>query len=1173
MDELDLPIDQATEDRTIVSGPSRDSHPESSSLVPDSSIHPNNLPPPQVSDFTGTENEEQSNARDFVEGALQVSAPEAPRAEDAGPYQLPSIARADHTPQQTRSSSPEQRGHQSPSRPGKVLDDEQYHSRNTSLERQANRIPPDLGSSVHQTGDTGNVNGGEFLQKSKGPLESLASERTTQTSCSPNQHSASALPTSKQHSASILPAPSVADQYQEFQTASAAKGLASPQSQHHSNGDPPFYLETEGKSGEVQPTQGTSPGGIASNSIAHETSGAANRIQEHFNSSTQSESQYHAEGDSHNRPTGQPHQNNAVGNNTTLVEATADSPAAAFAGSQLTGQPVQPSSCSSSRPFLTQVGYSESRVNGHLLGNGSTSAIGPLSQPSSLQCLIQQSKNRASSLPLSQASPQSSPLPPAPSQYPPTFRESAPARPFTLSILPTTPARHTAMDSAPSQPQSIASFGAKLKAMKERNRANVEARTTGASSSKASVPAPDISSTPSSHPSAIPPRLLSPALRDARSPSAVPAVEPAPSITQEEMNTSERYETLLPRDKPSTDDSRANTGSAAKPTPVQGDLSAIANHRIVAIGLAGHQRDQYPQTIEYHKPVLDSFLASGSNSGPQHAEVEVVIERLHRVINHPDLDNVGTFTQYDVEPEQQANWDQKCSMKFCFLGCVVHRLQNENLHIVILVQPGRLSAILETFLKGLKIAHYRANAVRRSEHASTEGNLRVSIIPTSGEGSGVVVTHADLVIAFDHTFKGESRYLQGMRRDPIKVGQVSPLISLVVPYSVEHIERSLTTVAEEHRLRVMAGSLLRLQNRAGRLYDAQVKVDEAADRISQFLLANDSPSWPLTDVELLVGLESQADNETASSIDTVSEGASKSQASLKRPLNDVEMAATASSKRPRVGSPSQALETIDPSDIEIARVSDSVNQPSQGHAGAEEPSSDASTTEQKLRSLLEKAQADLQEYVKALSDLQFRHEEQRIELHSIRSERDAAVVTAQQAITRMTEQATAITALRTERAELKTQLEEANARLLNHDMPERAELEVIRAAAAQADVEKAKLRSQLTSAKDDLSYAQSMYQSASSAAQNMASTNSDLDLQVATLEKKASGEQAKLRQMGYDNFTKSLQNERKRLESLLKEKDIALKRKDEEIAKLKEAGRGRMNTRGTSVPRSPRLGR
>ena len=91
-------------------------------------------------------------------------------------------------------------------------------------------------------------------------------------------------------------------------------------------------------------------------------------------------------------------------------------------------------------------------------------------------------------------------------------------------------------------------------------------------------------------------------------------------------------------------------------------------------------------------------------------------------------------------------------------------------------------------------------------------------------------------------------------------------------------------------------------------------------------------------------------------------------------------------------------------------------------------------------------------------------------------------------------------------------------------------------------------------------------------AQQLAEEVADLNNRLAVAQNRASGEQVKLRQLGYNAFTKNLQNENKKLRAMLKDRDAGLKFRDQEIAKLKEASRGRMGTRGTSVPRSPRVG-
>jgi hypothetical protein len=162
--------------------------------------------------------------------------------------------------------------------------------------------------------------------------------------------------------------------------------------------------------------------------------------------------------------------------------------------------------------------------------------------------------------------------------------------------------------------------------------------------------------------------------------------------------------------------------------------------------------------------------------------------------------------------------------------------------------------------------------------------------------------------------------------------------------------------------------------------------------------------------------------------------------------------------------------------------------------------------------------------------------------------------------------------LRTRRSELEEELREAKERLLDHSVPERAEFEALRLAAAQSKTDKEKIETRLLQAQKDLEYVRGLYQSSSNSAQELATKNTDLENQVAVLQNKATGERAGLRQMSYDAFTKKLQSENKKLKSMMKDRESAIKFRDEEIAKLKDA-RGRvMGTRGTSVPRSPRVG-
>ena len=182
--------------------------------------------------------------------------------------------------------------------------------------------------------------------------------------------------------------------------------------------------------------------------------------------------------------------------------------------------------------------------------------------------------------------------------------------------------------------------------------------------------------------------------------------------------------------------------------------------------------------------------------------------------------------------------------------------------------------------------------------------------------------------------------------------------------------------------------------------------------------------------------------------------------------------------------------------------------------------------------------------------------------------RDSAIVTAQTAVERLSEQSN----IRAKVKDLEQQLKEANERLLSHAIPEIAEFEALRLSTAEAVAEKDKLAKRIDQLINDAAYVRGLYQDSSSSAQQIAIQNAELENNLAVTQNRATGEQAKLRKMGYDSYSKQLEKENKKLKSVLQDRETGIKFRDDEIARLKEASRGRMGTRGTSVPRSPRMG-
>lgn len=256
--------------------------------------------------------------------------------------------------------------------------------------------------------------------------------------------------------------------------------------------------------------------------------------------------------------------------------------------------------------------------------------------------------------------------------------------------------------------------------------------------------------------------------------------------------------------------------------------------------------------------------------------------------------------------------------------------------------------------------------------------------------------------------------------------------------------------------------------------------------------------------------------------------------------------------------------TINLQDIEITHISDSIGQQSQAV-----PYARYIAEIQELELALRTTKSRLEEHITALTRLQYEYESQREQLFKATEERDEASAATIHLTTRLTERETIIGTLRAERNILRDQLTESNSALLTHTLPERAEFEALKQALTAAGNARSKAEARVASTNAELGYVRESYQAASNSASSLAANVSDLEAEKTVLERKASGEMARAQQLSKDGANKLLRQEKRRLEAMVRSRDELLARKEEEIARLKEAGRGRMGTRASSVPRSP----
>lgn len=784
----------------------------------------------------------------------------------------------------------------------------------------------------------------------------------------------------------------------------------------------------------------------------------------------------------------------------------------------------------------------------------------------------------------------SEPLPGPPSQFPETLGNSAPQRPSTLSDLPSSPQRN--MDSPEPTPGQI--LAEKLRQLREDSAAKRQARRAARESSAKVQP-----------PSAIPPHLVvSSADRDARSPSTVPAAEAIPDVTPEENMRSERYETLLNEEEPDVQmhNTQAFSSNGAVDVAQPPVTESSVKEYIMPITLGGAQKDQYKQTIVLSRELINEFTSElWPISSVKYLEAQQLVNNLRNVTFHPDLLNPEAFTQIQVDAYTKAQWDQDCSAKFRFLHHLLNGLRDRPVQVAIVLQPGSLMEIIETFLEGIEVA-FTTWQGHSNPSLATRGSLRVTVVASTNLGAADLSGTTQLALALDNSFveHPDCLYLIGSHQ---ALEQAPLFVSLVVPGSVEHIDRYMRgykTVAESMHVLVKTAAALR--NDVGRREDGLSKLEDTATELAQFVLdgapCEDWPFSQLADVSLAeCEFDSQESGGTTESLNGGGGG-------TKRPLvseciydvvfranmdfQDEQHPDADTPKKQRTTGPehhfSDMPTTINPLDIEITHVSDSMGKQTQMHGMGDSISmsqhlaalqtlGDESAARQKeLHDMLRATEGRSNQYQKALEDLQYRYEDLRKVLMETRAERDGHMRTAELATSRMTANEATITTLRTERNALKEQLAEVTASMANHTIPERAELEAQRVAASKAEAGTAKLEVRVQSMTSELDYIRSKYQDASNQATALASANSEYEARIAILEKKASGESARARQINVDGFGKQLLSEYQKVKQVLSDREALLRAKEEEINRLKEAQRGRMGTRGSSVPRSPRLG-
>ena len=289
----------------------------------------------------------------------------------------------------------------------------------------------------------------------------------------------------------------------------------------------------------------------------------------------------------------------------------------------------------------------------------------------------------------------------------------------------------------------------------------------------------------------------------------------------------------------------------------------------VPLPLPGRVRDQYYSTIRYYQRATNNLASMPYPDHVSIKDVEKMVARLNDVSNHVDLDDETTANNA-LSLDDEFQWAVTCSAKFRFLKHLLEYMRQDDFHIVIFAEQGRILDILDRFIESSKSANLKRLGLgaRNVDIISTDGAvppLRVTLIGSDSLEEPHNLQCADLIIAFDSTFNSSAPIVNALRRQPNALRRLCPIIYPMVYSSVEHIERCVPTMKSEvDQLRVVTQCVLQTRQEVGELQPEEAKPDAAAEEIAAFVrLGGSERDWTLFPIRSiqLVGLELELANQ------------------------------------------------------------------------------------------------------------------------------------------------------------------------------------------------------------------------------------------------------------------------------------------------------------------------
>lgn len=272
---------------------------------------------------------------------------------------------------------------------------------------------------------------------------------------------------------------------------------------------------------------------------------------------------------------------------------------------------------------------------------------------------------------------------------------------------------------------------------------------------------------------------------------------------------------------------------------------------IVPLTMTSQLRDYYEQTVFNFKESIEAFAgASKPIERGLSTQMHDLLEKLENFSVHQDLEDPRVVRESSASPgktsKTESQWAEESSAKFRFLGQLLATSRAEEVHVAILARPGASLNFLERFLRGYKFAFTRPDRHTFLESPVT-GAMQITLLPTGPLGAGFVLRPATVVVAMDKSVDVDDEQVVALRRHVLHVGQLAPVLRLVVANSVEHVERCIPTGLDETlRRQTLVSCIAHARHEVGRLPPGCPDAVEAAEAVAEWLSADDEAApWPL----------------------------------------------------------------------------------------------------------------------------------------------------------------------------------------------------------------------------------------------------------------------------------------------------------------------------------------